>query len=137
MTGESPGIQVGSLAIATRASGVCDMGERGVCYERYTLGRRPGYSFLFEHGRYDGFSPEDVTLFLTITGEVCAAVAAYQFTNVIQLSRDVAQGWFAAAFPPRPAASPRTGTAATSTMRGSWWSYWSASEQRFGQDTAS
>jgi hypothetical protein len=77
MTRATPAIQVGSLAIATRASGVSDMGERGVCYEVYTLGGRPGYSLLFEQGRYDGFSPEDVTLFLTITGEVCAAVADY------------------------------------------------------------
>ena len=38
MTRGTPGIQVGSLAIATRASGVCDAGERGVCYEVYTLG---------------------------------------------------------------------------------------------------
>jgi hypothetical protein len=132
MTSTPPAIQVGSLAITTRASGVCDMGERGVCYERYTLGRRPGYSFLFERGRYDGFSPEDVALFLTITGEVCAAVATYQFTNVVQLARDFTRGRFAAAFP------PRNGTAAAiSNVRGSWWSYWSASEQRFGQDTAS
>jgi hypothetical protein len=33
MTTVTPVIQVGSLAIATRASGVCDVGERGVCYE--------------------------------------------------------------------------------------------------------
>src|SRR5215831_9937940 len=89
----TPVIQVGSLAIATR--------ERGVCYEVYALGGRPGYSFLFAQGRYDGFSPEDVTLFLTITGEVCAAVADSQFFNVTRLSRDFAQGRFAPAFPPR------------------------------------
>jgi hypothetical protein len=111
----TPVIQVGSLAIATRASGVCDVGERGVCYEVYALAGRPGYSFLFEQGRYDGFSPEDVALFLTITGEVCAAVAEYQFTTVTRLQRDWAQGRFAAAFPPQP-----RGTAdATSTARGS------------------
>lgn len=92
MTTATPAIQVGSLALATRASGVCDVGERGVCYEVYELGGRPGYSFLFEQGRYDGFSTEDVALFLTITGEICAAVADYQFTNVVRLSRDVAQG---------------------------------------------
>ena len=111
MTGESPVIQVGSLALATRASGVCDASERGVCYEVYALGQRPGYSFLFEHGRYDGFSPEDVTIFLTITGEVCAAVADYQLTNVTQLARDFKRGRFAAAFPPRPPAPPRNDTA--------------------------
>jgi hypothetical protein len=101
MRHHTPTIQVGSLAIATRTSGVCDRGERGVCYEVYALGGRPGYSFIFEKGRYDGFSPEDVALFLTITGEVCTAVADYQFTNVTRLSRDVAHGRFAAAFPLR------------------------------------
>jgi hypothetical protein len=101
MTTATPAIQVGSLALATRASGVCDVGERGVCYEVYALGGRPGYSFIFDKGRYDGFSPEDVALFLTITGEVCTAVADYQFTNVTRLSRDFAQGRFAPAFPPR------------------------------------
>jgi hypothetical protein len=75
MTTATPAIQVGSLAIATRASGVCDVGERGVCSERDTLGGRPGYSFLFEQGHSDGFSPEDVALFLPITGAICAAVA--------------------------------------------------------------
>jgi len=98
----TPVIQVGSLAIATRASGVCDVGERGVCDEVDARGGRPGYSFLFEPGRYDGFSPEDVALFLTITGEVCAAVAAYQCTTVTRLQRDWEQGRCAAAFPPQP-----------------------------------
>jgi hypothetical protein len=107
MTTATPAIQVGSLAIATRASGVCDVGERGVCYEVYALGGRPGYSFIFDKGRYDGFSPEDVALFLTITGEVCTAVADYQFINVTRLSRDFAQGRFAHAFPPRLPASLR------------------------------
>ena len=100
MPHDTPAIQVGSLAIAACASGVCDVGERGVCYEVYQLGGRPGYSFIFEKGRYDGFSPEDVALFLHITGEVCTAVADYQFTNVTRLSRDFAQGRFAPAFPP-------------------------------------
>lgn len=52
----TPKIQVGTIAIATRASGVCDVGETGVCYEVYELAGRPGYSFIFERGRYDGFS---------------------------------------------------------------------------------
>ena len=120
MTTGTPAIQVGSLAIATRTSGVCDVGERGVCDDVYALGGRPGYSFLFAQGRYDGLSPEDVALFLTITGEVCAAVTDDQFTNVTRLQRDWAQGRFAAAFPPQPSPRPRTGTAdATSTAHGS------------------
>jgi hypothetical protein len=108
----TPVIQVGSLAIAARASGVCD--------EVYALGGRPGDSFLFEQGRYDGFSPEDVARFLAITGEVCAAVAAYQFTTVTRRQRDWAQGRCAAAFPPQPFPQLCPGTAdATSTACGS------------------
>ena len=112
MTTATPVIQVGSLAIATRASGVCD--------EVYALAGRPGYRFLFAQGRSDGCSPEDVALVLTITGEVCAAVAEYQFTTVTRLQRDWAQGRCAAAFPPQPFPQPCPGTAdATSTARGS------------------
>ena len=57
-------IRVGTLAVAKRGSGVCKEGEVGVCYEVYTLGDRPSYSFIFERGRFDGFSPRDVELFL-------------------------------------------------------------------------
>jgi len=44
---ERPNLAVGSLVIARRTTGVCDVGERGVCYEEYTLpdgkdGRRGG-----------------------------------------------------------------------------------------------
>ena len=105
-----PAIRVGSLAVAIRLSGVCDAGERGVCYEVYELGGQPGYSFIFEKGRYDGFSPEDVATFLEITGEHCAAVADYQFQNVTRLRRDFQQGRFAAAFPPRHPMPPRRPT---------------------------
>ena len=112
----SPVIQVGSLAIATRASGVCDVGERGVCYEVDALAGHPGYRFLFAQGRYDGFSPKDVARFLTITGEVCAAVAAYQFTNVTRLQRDWAHSRFAAAFPSEPSVSSSTSTTANSAV---------------------
>jgi hypothetical protein len=70
------------VAIATRQSGVCDPGERGVCYEVYELGGRPGYSFIFEKGRYDGFSPEEVAMLLEVTPTVCHTVTDYQFRNV-------------------------------------------------------
>jgi hypothetical protein len=66
---------------------------------RFTRARRK--QSLFARGRSDGFSPEDVALFLTIIGEVCTAVAASQFINVPRLSRDCAQGRCAPAFPPR------------------------------------
>lgn len=97
---ETHPIEVGSLVIAKRASGVCAAGERGVCYELYTLASRPGYGILFQGGRHDGFSPEDVELFLDVTGRVCPAVADYAFTNVTRLARDFQEGRFDDAFPP-------------------------------------
>ena len=63
-------IQVGTLAVATRDTAICRAGELGVCYELYTIGNRPGYSFIFERGGYNGFSPQDVELFLEVTGVV-------------------------------------------------------------------
>jgi len=95
-----PRIQVGSQVIAKRASGVNASGERGVCYEVYQLGGRPGYSIIFERGGYDGFSPQDVEMFLHVTGQHCPAVADYDFSNVTRLKRDFDEGRFAAAFPP-------------------------------------
>jgi hypothetical protein len=100
---------VGAIAVAIRQSGVCDVGERGVCYERYE--RTPakwdrsthpyGYSFIFESGRSDGFSLDDVRMFLTLTGEVCANTMNYQFRNVARLYADFRYGRFAAALDPK------------------------------------
>ena len=100
-----PNLRVGSLVIARRTTGVCDAGERGVCYEEYTLpdgqgGRRPGWSFLFESGRHDGFSPDEVELMLEITGDICREVADYEFQSVMRLMADFCRGRFAPAFQP-------------------------------------
>lgn len=108
-TRATPALQGGSLGLATRASGVCDAGERGVCDEVYAVGQRPGFSVLFAQGRSDGFSPEDVAIWLTITGEVCAAVADDPWTTVTQLVRECTRGRCAAAFLLRPPAPPRNG----------------------------
>ena len=89
-----PYLQVGSQVIAKRVSGVCDIGEHGACYEVYELAGRHDWSFIFESGRYDGFSPEDVATFLEVTGAVCQEVADYQFQNVEQLCRDFQRGRF-------------------------------------------
>ena len=100
-----PDLRVGSLVIAKRTTGVCDVGERGVCYEEYTLpdgkgGQRPGWSFIFESGRHDGFSPDEVALILEITGDLCPDVADYEFRSVPRLMADFRRGRFAPAFPP-------------------------------------
>ena len=38
---EQPNLHVGSLVTARRTTGVCDAGERGVCYKEYQLEGRP------------------------------------------------------------------------------------------------
>ena len=91
-------ISVGSLATAKRDSGICEAGEVGVCYEVYQLGNRSGYSFIFERGGYDGFSPDDVNTFLEVSGRVSSDAASYQFSNVGQLNADYRAGRFDKAF---------------------------------------
>lgn len=91
-------ISVGTLAIATQKTGVCDVGEVGVCYEVYELEERPGYSFIFEGGRYDGFSPDEVERFLKLPNVHCVKVSRYQFRNVLRLCADFRAGVFAPAF---------------------------------------
>jgi hypothetical protein len=93
-----PKIEVGSLAIATRASGVCAVDEPGVCYEVYELEGRPGYSFIFQNGGHDGFNPQDVENFLHVTGGFSYPVADYRFENVGRLAADYKAGVFAPAF---------------------------------------
>jgi hypothetical protein len=90
-------IRVGTLATAKRDSAICSVGELGVCYDIYTIGSRPGYSFIFEQGGYDGFSPEDIELFLEVTDVVFPSIASYTFENVTQLERDFHNGRFAEA----------------------------------------
>lgn len=91
-------IKIGTLATAKRDSAICCVGEMGVCYDIYTIGSRPGYSFIFEQGGDDGFSPEDVELFLEVTDVVFPSIATYKFENVTQLERDYGNGRFSEAF---------------------------------------
>ena len=89
-----PELRVGSLVTAKHASGICDPGERGVVYERYELGDRPGWSVIFRSGRHDGFSPCDVDFFLDVSGEACEELSGYAFENVGRLADDYARGRF-------------------------------------------
>lgn len=93
-----PTIQLGSLVRAKRDTGICAAGEIGVCYELYRLDRRAGYSFIFEQGGYDGFSPDEVELMLEVNGDVCPQLTDYEFTNVLRLQKDFYEGRFADAF---------------------------------------
>jgi hypothetical protein len=78
-------------------TGVCDLGERGVCYEVYSLAGRPGWGVIFEGGRYDGFSPDEFLSMLRVTGH-CGAVSDYRFTSGSRLMRDFDSGRFDPAF---------------------------------------
>ena len=91
-------VQLGTLAVATRATSICRAGELGVCYELYTIGDRPGYSFIFERGGYDGFSPQEVESILEVTGVVFRSIETYSFTDVGQLLKDFLAGRFSEAF---------------------------------------
>lgn len=93
-----PEITVGTLVTAKRWGGVCSEGERGVCYEVYTLGNRLGYGILFEQGKYDGFSPSEVELVLEVHPVTAASIEGYQFENVGKLSQDYLAGQFKEAF---------------------------------------
>jgi len=99
-------IQVGTMALAKQDAPCWKAGQRAVCYEVYRSEGRPGYSFLFEHGFYDGFSPEEVATMLNITPQVIAALADYRFADVLRLEHDFRTGRFAAAFPSRSHSHP-------------------------------
>ncbi len=75
-----------------------DTGERGVCGAEYPLGHRPGWRLLFESGRPDGFSPDEVERRREITGAICRAVADDEFQSVMRLRSDFSRGRFAPAF---------------------------------------
>ena len=86
-------IRVGTLAMLKapclgNLAGIC-----GVCYDVYDIGGEKGWSFIFANGNYDGFSAEDVALFLK-TFAFCDELAGYQFTNVMKLCNDFSLGVF-------------------------------------------
>jgi hypothetical protein len=90
-------IEVGTLVKARYDTGVCSVGEVGVCYETYQLGGRDGYSFIFEKGGHDGFADDEMYM-LEILDVVVPSVADYEFTNVPKLERDFQNGRFNEAF---------------------------------------
>jgi hypothetical protein len=90
-------IEVGTLAIARYDTGVCSVGELGVCYEVYELGGRDGYSFIFERGGQCGFADDEMYM-LELSDVVVASVADYEFSSVVQLLHDYQQGRFKEAF---------------------------------------
>jgi hypothetical protein len=75
-----------------------DEGTEGVVYEVYHLTpEERGVSVIFENGNYDGFSPMEQQTLLNRTGHE-PSLAGYQFTNVMQLSKDFNLGVFDVVF---------------------------------------
>lgn len=74
-------------------------GARGVCYEVYRIGHRPGWSFVFKNGNYDGFSPCEVVQFLRVVGH---SGLRYSFRDVGRLAADFRDGHFAPVLGPWP-----------------------------------
>jgi len=74
------------------------VGSKAVCYEVYALGGRPGASFIFPNGAYDGFSPTDLDIFGGQPAGRAAPVVGYAFRNVGQVGHDFRNGVFASAF---------------------------------------
>ena len=91
-------MEVGTVVTAKRECSLFNVGAKGVCYEIYTIGDRQGYSFIFENGGYDGFSPDEVEIFLEASSIVDFDVAQYNFANVLTLSKDYDNGVFNSAF---------------------------------------
>lgn len=89
-------IKVGTTVRLRRAMLNEEVGARGVCYDVYQIGGRPGYGIIFENGGSDGFAPDEVEAFLEVTGE-CAEIAGYRFRNAVKLWQDFHDGVFAAA----------------------------------------
>jgi len=89
-------MKVGSTVRLNRPCLGNDSGTLGVCYSVDNDLGRPSYGVLFENGNHDGFSPDEVGLFLEPAG-FSKDVEGYQFTNVVKLSHDYDQGVFDAA----------------------------------------
>jgi hypothetical protein len=85
---------VGDVYIFARECMGNPAGTRAVCYEVYSIGERPGWSFIFVNGCYDGFSPGDMEMFGGQLVEPAALEYGYTFTNVMVLSQDFARGVF-------------------------------------------
>lgn len=77
---------------------VCVVGEQGVAVDEYRMGGRVGWTILFENGGYDGFSAEEVDMFLDKVDAIDTTAQQYSFKNVMQLTRDYEKGLFAKAF---------------------------------------
>jgi len=64
-------------------------GTIGVCFNDYDTGSQ----FIFENGEYDGFSDEEIKLFLDII-DFSYELETYDFISVMYLADDFKKGVF-------------------------------------------
>ena len=83
---------VGLVVKAKRNIGSAKKGELGICYERYSIDGREGYSFIFENQFYDGFAPDEWK-WLEVVG-YSQDHGNYRFSNVVDLEMDYLRGRF-------------------------------------------
>jgi hypothetical protein len=85
---------LGARVFALRGCGLWSVGEAGLVVEQYELGARPGRTILFKNGGYDGFSAQDLELFVAPEGSIDSQAARYVFHSVGKLSADLERGLF-------------------------------------------
>lgn len=91
-------VKVGTLVQSIVTTAICRNGEVGVCYEVYDRGIQ-GFSFIFNGGGYDGFSPQEVENMLKILGQTTEkGIKNYIFRNVMTLTHHHNIGVFDNAF---------------------------------------
>ena len=94
-------VRVGDTVLVSRRTLNNPAGSIGVCVETYQLDGRPGASFLFPNGAYDGFSERDTELFGVRPLDHEASVADYTFISAPRLFADFRAGRFAAVWSAR------------------------------------
>lgn len=74
-------------------------GDSGFCYHIETISGRRTSFFIFENGRFDGFSDYEIKFFFHLyPNKFIPELAEYKFTNVIDLHNDFEKGIFDKSF---------------------------------------
>jgi hypothetical protein len=86
---------VGSKVLLRQDMLAARAGQAGIVYEVYDrtgfddpASPSEGYGVVFESMGYDGFSPDEVDLFLDLTGQVAERYRGYRFVHVGRITRD-------------------------------------------------
>ncbi len=91
-------IKIGTRVIAKMRTGVCEIGEKGVCVGIYQASwnrNNIGFYFLFESMGFDGFSLDDIEQMLHIKDEI---PLEYKFISVPRVMEAFHNGFFKKCF---------------------------------------